>query len=151
LQIANIMVHLGGDSGMVVPKYGVTPSEIATLIAIHGPSSVTDVEPLDTEALAEDGSKRTDRQEIERLGEIYGRTKINGPDGEISVMRLLFPGAGSRALQTLEELNLDESFYKAETRVKPKAVKEDPLDHDGDGKKGGSKPRKPAGESDIFE
>ena len=123
MQTANIMVHLGGDSGTIVPKYKVTPSEIAILIAIHGPASVTDVEPLDAVAQSTTGEgKRTDREEMERLAEIYGRTKINGPDGEIGVMRALFPGAGSRAIQTLEELNLDESFYKAETRAKPKAA-----------------------------
>jgi len=116
------MVHLGGDSGTIVQKYNVTPSEIAILIAIHGPSSVNDVEPLDAVAQSIVGGKRSDREELERLAEIYGRTKINGPDGEIGVMRALFPGAGSRAIQTLEELNLDETFYKAETRAKPKAA-----------------------------
>ena len=122
MQTANIMVHLGGDSGTIVQKYNVTPSEIAILIAIHGPSSVNDVEPLDAVAQSIVGGKRSDREELERLAEIYGRTKINGPDGEIGVMRALFPGAGSRAIQTLEELNLDETFYKAETRAKPKAA-----------------------------
>lgn len=111
MQTANIMLELGGDSGTTVPKYAITASEIAVLRAIHGPSSVTEVEPTaDIE--------RSDRAEIARLHEIYTR-----PDRRAdSAVSVLFPGAAARAFQTLDELDIPDEFYKAETRVKPKAA-----------------------------
>lgn len=116
MQTANVMLELGGDSGTTVPKYGITASEIAVLRAIHGPSSVTDIEPTDD-------VERTDRAEVARLHEIYGRAKRPGVSGsDEAVVASLFPGAAARAYQTLNELDIPDEFYKAESRVKPKSV-----------------------------
>lgn len=108
MQTANCMVHIGGDSGTMVPKYGITASEIAVLRAIHGPDSITEVEP------AEDVD-RSDRAEIGRLHELYSR-----PDVKDGPVHTLFPGVGARAFQSLDELDIPADFYKAESRVKPK-------------------------------
>lgn len=113
-----IMVALGGDKGTTVPKYDVTASEIAVLMAIHGNDAVHDIEP------GED-IERSDREEIARLAAKYGRAKVHTEDGDTFVMKRLFPGHGARAVQTLEELAIPEEFYKAESRVKPKAVPEE--------------------------
>lgn len=110
MQTANCMVHIGGDSGTTVPKYRVTASEIAVLRAIHGPSSITDVEPTED-------VQRGDRAEIARLHEIYTR-----PDSKDGPVHTLFPGVAARAYQTLDELEIPADFYKAESRVKPKAA-----------------------------
>ena len=119
MQTANIMLALGGDHGTLVPKTGVTVSEIAVLMAIHGNTAVLDIEP------SED-VERSDREEVRRLNEIYGRAKTQGPNGDVLIVGMLFPGAAARAFQTLEELEIDESFYKAASRVKPKAVEAKP-------------------------
>ena len=130
MQIANVMVDLGGDNGNQVPKR-VTAAEIAVLIAIHGESAVHDIEPI--------GSiSRSNRDELSRLYGIYGRAK-DGEDKSIVVN--MFPGAGARVFETIDELGIDENFFKPTARAKTEPVK-DPLDHDGNGKKGGAK--KPA-------
>ncbi|RWA81503.1 MAG: hypothetical protein EOQ31_31665 [Mesorhizobium sp.] len=113
MQTANCYVELGGDSGTKVPKYQITVSEIAVLRAIHGPDSITEVEPTDD-------VKRSDREEIKYLYETYGRAKALGSD--TGVVATLFPGAAARAFQTLDELELPEEFFKAESRVKAKAA-----------------------------
>lgn len=114
MQIANIMVALGGDKGTTVPKYGVTVSEIAVLRAIHGNDAVFDVEPLGE-------VDRTDREEIRRLTDEYGRAR--GGDGNVEIVKNLFPGAAARAYQTLDELEIDETFFKpiAHAKAEPAA------------------------------
>ncbi|WP_157384511.1 hypothetical protein [Nitratireductor soli] len=113
MQLANIMLSLGGDDGTTVPKYGVTPSEIAVLRLIHGADAVKDIEPTSE-------IERAHRDEIARLTERYGRARIEDENGEkIPVVKQLFPGAAARTFTTLEELDIPEEFYKAEKRVKP--------------------------------
>lgn len=112
MQTANIILALGGDAGNSVPKYGVTPAEIAVLRFIHGDESVTDVEPTGE-------VKRSSREERQRLIELYGRQQ----DGRFVSPHVdaLFPGVAARVFETLDELDLPEDFYKAETRVTAKS------------------------------
>lgn len=110
MQTANAYVHLGGDSGTTVPKYGLTVSEIAVLQAIHGRGAVIEVEPAGE-------INRSDREEIGRLTEIYGRAMIDGPNGKVSVVQTLFPGAAARAFQTLDQLDIPEDCFKATGRM----------------------------------
>lgn len=131
MQTANILLALGGDRDNQIPKYNVTPAEIAVLRLIHGDESVTDVEPVGE-------LKRSSKEERQRLNDIYARVQPNGTRKAVEV-DALFPGAAARVFETFDELDLDEVFYKTETRVSAKAA--DPLDHDGDGKKGGTKPK----------
>lgn len=119
MQTANILLALAGDSGNTVPKYGVTPAEIAVLRLIHGEEAVFDVEP------AEDVD-RGNREELSRLRLTYGRARVEDGSGDRkSAVEILFPGAAARVFQSLAELDIPEDFYKAEKRAKPKA--EDPL------------------------
>lgn len=145
MQTANILVDLGGDTGNQVPKLGVTAAEIAVLIAIHGEAAVHDIEPAgDVEAInvGEGDVKWTNRVELNRLHRRYGKAK----DGENnSIVSNLFPGTAARVFETIDELGLPEVFFKPVARAKmedPAPVAVDPLDHDGNGKKGGAK--KPA-------
>ncbi|MDK4729341.1 hypothetical protein [Rhizobium phaseoli] len=135
MQIATITLMLGGDAGNTVQKFDVTPSEIAVLRVIHGDDAVTEIQPTSNVT-------RTNRAERQRLMERYGR---NQPNGQFSApaVDMLFPGVAARFYETFDELELDESFFKADTRVSSKPAKPDPLDHDGDGKKGGSLPAAP--------
>jgi hypothetical protein len=106
MQTAHVMVNIGGDSGNQVPK-DVTAAEIAVLIAIHGDEAVQDVSPTGE-------IDRTNRDELARLRSIYGRAT----DGESNrIIDQLFPGAGARVFETLEELGLPEKVYKALTRA----------------------------------
>jgi hypothetical protein len=128
LQTANIWLALGGDMGTTVPKYGVTPSEVAVLRAIHGSDAVFDIEP------GED-IDRSNREEMERLRLTYGHAKRQGPSGEEVIVATLFPGAAARAFQSFDELELDESLFKAVTRMKPKAEAAEPADKPKRGRK----------------
>lgn len=107
LQLANILLDLGGDSGNQVPKYGVTAAEIAVLNAVHGDGSVHDITPTGE-------MHRSHRDERARLLSIYGRVQ----DGrDTSPVSLLFPGAAARVFERLDELDLPEEMFKAKTRV----------------------------------
>lgn len=112
MQTANILLALGGDPGNSVPKYGVTPAEIAVLRLIHGDESVTEVEPTGT-------IERKSREERSRLAELYGR-QVDGRFVSPHV-DALFPGVAARVFEDLDELDLPEEFYKAETRVTAKS------------------------------
>jgi hypothetical protein len=122
MQTANILLALGGDTGNTVPKFGVTPAEVAVLQLIHGSEAVFDIMP------GED-VERTNREELQRLRFTYGK-----PEGsnEPSAVNVLFPGAAARVFESFDELDLDESFYKAERRVKPKPAPEPVEDADGE-------------------
>jgi hypothetical protein len=113
MQTANIMLALGGNMGQTIQKFGVTPAEVAVLREIHGNASVFDIQPLDEEI------ERTSREERTRLLEIYGK-----PPGsrEMSAVEFLFPGAAARVFEAFDELEIDESFFKATGRAKPKAA-----------------------------
>lgn len=113
MQIANVMVALGGDKGTKVPKYGVTVSEVEVLRAIHGNDAVDEIEPCGE-------VERSDREEVSRLIEIYGRAR--GGEDNREIVKEIFPsGVRSRAYRTFDELELDETLFKALTRVKADA------------------------------
>lgn len=114
LQLANCLVALGGDAGNTVPKYGITAAEIAVLRAIHGDDAVLDVEPV--------GSvERSHKAERGRLADIYARV-VNGARRSPEV-DALFPGAAARVFETIDELELDASFFKATARMTAKPAK----------------------------
>jgi hypothetical protein len=120
MQIANVMVALGGDKGTTVPKPGVTVSEIAVLRAIHGNDAVTDIEPCGE-------IDRPDRVEIARLNEIYGRAR--GSDQNVEIVKNMFPGVAARAYRTIDELvdeegqPIPEEFFKPIAHAKAEPVK----------------------------
>jgi hypothetical protein len=108
MQTANVLVSLGGDHGNTVPKYGVTAAEIAVLRAIHGDDAVNDVEPSGD-------VKRSHRDERGRLLAIYGAAK---DDNQKPIVEGMFPGVAARVFETIAELDLDESMFKATGRLK---------------------------------
>lgn len=107
MQTANVLVSLGGDSGNTVPKQRVTAAEIAVLMAIHGNESVNDVEPCGD-------IKRSNREERARLLSIYGAAKddMNKP-----IVEGMFPGVAARVFETINELGLADSMFKATGRM----------------------------------
>jgi hypothetical protein len=129
MEVGSAMVALGGDSGNTVPKDNITPAEIAVLRVIHGDDAVFDIQKTGD-------INRSNRQELTRLTEVYGQRQPNG-NSTAPAVSALFPGAAARVFDTFEELELDDSLFKPVERSTPDR---DPLDHDGDGKKGGSAP-----------
>ena len=113
MQIANILLAVAGERGHTVPKYEVTPSEVAVLRLLHGDDAVTDIEVLDD-------IKRSHRAERDRLAEIFGRKSAEGRHTAPAV-DALFPGAAASLFERFEELDIPEEFYKAEIRMKPTA------------------------------
>jgi len=116
MDYANILLSLAGDDGNTVPMIAVSAAEIALLSAIHGEAAVNEIEPCAAPADAEPHN----RAELRRLREKYGRAK---DDNDTAIVDVLYPGAAARVFETLDELGIDESFYKAEARVKAAPVK----------------------------
>lgn len=135
MQTATISLALGGDTGNTIQKYETTPAEVAVLRVIHGDDAVFDIEPGENVG-------RTNRAELERLRTAYG---LRQPDGSSRAPAVdqLFPGAAARVFDTFAELELPEEQFKPTKRAKS-----DPLDHDKDGKKGGSLPAEPTDDVD---
>lgn len=107
MELCNCLLALGGDKGNTVPKYQVTPAEIAVMMAVHGSDSVFDIEPTGEVA------DRSFREELERLVRAYpGKDE----DDQLHVRRV-YPG-GSPILHTeIAQLGLPEEAFKTLTRV----------------------------------
>lgn len=111
MQIANVLVGLGGDRGHTVPKYGVTPAEILVLQAIHGDQSVHEVEPAGDVA-------RTGRDEIVRLRELYtGRNEDNQ-----TFVNVVFPTLTANVPEKLTDIAIPDDYFKAKERLRPDEV-----------------------------
>lgn len=113
MELANIALAIGGDTGSTIYKYGVTPSEVAVLRLIHGDDSVTDINVIGDEP-------RTNRAERERLIEVYGRNESDGRRVAPAVDNL-FPGVAARLYAEFAELELPEDLFRAERA--PRAAK----------------------------
>lgn len=149
MQTASILVALGGDLGNTVPKHDVTASEIAVLRAIHGNDAVLDIEPTGD-------IKRSNLEELSRLRATYGNAKDTENKAIVDV---LFPGAAARMFATIDELDLDDTFFKPTARataapavkVEGEAIVEAPKK----GRKGTAKAKEPEpeepGEDDEVE
>lgn len=135
MQLASILLNLGGDAGNQVPKYNVTPGEVAVLRVLHGDDAVNDIEIIDD-------VKRSSKAERERLLQIYAQPQ---PDGSrrSPAIDMLFPGVAARLYETFDEMELDEVHFKTDGQkaVERRVAEKDPLDHDGNGRKGGSAPK----------
>lgn len=124
MEIANVMLNLAEEGSTIIKKYGVTPAEVAVLRLIHGSDSINDVEILAGDAKT-DGHKRTHREELARLLEVYGHATPEGGREALEVTAL-FPGAAARVFETFEELELDDSLYIASGRKTAKPVADEP-------------------------
>lgn len=118
MQQASILLSLGADSGNQVPKFGVTPAEVAILLAIHGDGSVNEIDIMDEDA------DRTNNGEMVRLNELYRGARIDDGNGSSrKVVDALFPGIGAKLPTSFDDLpNLDKSAFKAEKTAEQKKV-----------------------------
>jgi hypothetical protein len=113
MELANILLALGGDRNNTVPKYRVTPAEIAVLSAIHGTDAVFDIVPLnETETISF-------RDERERLMRLYpAKNEDNN-----SIVLQVYPGTAPVLHTSIESLGLDESLFKPTEHAKPAPAK----------------------------
>jgi hypothetical protein len=108
-ETANVLVALGGDIGMTVPKHGVTAAEIAVLQTIHGNDAILDILPLPEK----DWAKRTMRVERARLDQVYS-SDAKRKEKQCPVAAI-YPGAAARLFQRLDELTLASVQFKPGT------------------------------------
>ena len=113
MELATVLLALGGDRNNTVPKYRVTPAEIAVLAAIHGGDAVFDIVPLgETEAISF-------RDERERLFRLYpAKNEDNKP-----IVLEVYPGTSPILHTTIESLGLDETLFKPTEHAKPAPAK----------------------------
>lgn len=110
MELANVLVALGGERGHTVPKWAVTPAETAVLMAIHGEDAVHEIQ------IVGDDKGRSARAEIDRLHERY---KATDPDTGKYIVGEVFPGRNPDLPATFEALGLPDDLYKATERATP--------------------------------
>ncbi len=115
MQTANILLAIAGERGNTVPKYDVTPSEVAVYRLLHGDDAVTDIEITGEK-------KTTHKAERERLNELFARKNEEGHFIAPAVSRL-FPGAAASLFDNFDDLDIPEDFYKAKGRMTPSSAK----------------------------
>ena len=109
MELANVLLALGGDRNNTVPKYEVTAAEIAVLAAIHGADAVHDIEPLDKTRTV------SFKEERERLLGLY---PAKNEDNKLIVLEV-YPGVAPVLHTEIATLGLDESLFKAVQHAKP--------------------------------
>ena len=114
MQTASVSVALAGDRGNSVRKYDVTPAEVSVLRAVHGDDAIFDIEPgADIE--------RGNREELERIMQIYGGSRVLGTDTR--AVPTLYPGIGAQVPLAFDDLGLADEFYQPKTRANSKPAK----------------------------
>jgi len=112
MELANVLLALGGDRNNTVPKYEVTAAEIAVLAAIHGADAVHDIEPLEKTRTV------SFKEERERLLGLY---PAKNEDNKLIVLEV-YPGVAPVLHTEIATLGLDESLFKAVQHAKPAAA-----------------------------
>lgn len=110
MELANVMLALSGDRANTVPKYAVTPAEIAVLCAIHGTDAVFDIEPAGTL-----DTPRSAREERDRLVALYPAKDEDNRE----IVLVVYPGVSPIVHTELADLGLDESLFKAVQHAEP--------------------------------
>lgn len=108
MELANCIVALGGDIQNTVPKFNVTPAEVALLLAIHGDQSVTEIEVTGT-------VERRNAEEAERLMANY---PARNEDGAL-LLQVIYPGRSPVLHQTFADLQLPDDFFAVSARAVP--------------------------------
>lgn len=117
MQTATILLSLSGERDNQIPKYNVTPAEALLLRALHGDEAVTEIEVV--------GEKEaTSRSERSRLFDFYSRANPRGGRA-CPELDALFPGSAARLPTTFDEIEFDDSFFKAERTAKAEPVDQD--------------------------
>lgn len=114
MDYVNLQVAIGGDAGNTVPKFYVPVSEIPVLMALHGPDSLTEFEQVEPHEGIEELSNG---EELQRLHSLYGHVTDGNGD---SVLRQVYPGAGAKVLESIDDIEIPEGAYKVTERATSK-------------------------------
>lgn len=116
MELANCILALGGDRQNTVPKFGVTPAEIAVLMAIHGDDAVFDIEPTG------DVSSRRSSEEIERLVANYPAKDESGK----LIVESIYPGRQPILHKTFADLDLAPELFATTSRASAPVEENEP-------------------------
>lgn len=114
MELAHCILALGGDKSMTVPKFNVTPAEIAVLMAIHGEDAVFDIQPTGEKV------KRSNADEMDRL---YAAYPAKDADGK-PMIQSVYPGKMPIIHKKLTDLGLDSSLFLATQRATPETFED---------------------------
>lgn len=123
MQLAECVVRIAGDIQNTVKKYKVTPAEMLVLRRLHGDDAVVETKIT--------GSKKiSNKEELDRIKEIYvDRFGSSNPDRP-NVVKELFPGASPNLPQEFSEImpaeHIKEMDQPAETAKKPSTLQLNP-------------------------
>ena len=113
MELANIMLKVGGDGFTIVPMYNVTPAEALLLNEIHDPAdrqAVTELDIVDVE----------DRSKQEEFARLQGKYQAQ----PVTKFRELFGASAAAIPMTFEEVGLHEP----EVVIKPKKERRTSVD-----------------------
>lgn len=102
METANIILALGEDMANTVPKRGVTPAEVAVLMAIHGENAVSEI----------DVNGETDKKPREVMQDLtyrYGRATDNE---NRPIIRRVFPATNSPMPKSFADMDLPDDYFK---------------------------------------
>lgn len=120
MKLANCYLALGGDTNNTVPKRGVTPGEVAVLMAIHGEDAVSKIDLLDDE------TKTSPRDVLSDLIHRYGGAKNSENK---SIVRQMFPQASMLPAEFSDLGLADASLTQASIKkLNGEDASEQPLD-----------------------
>lgn len=108
MELANCIVALGGDTQNTVPKFSVTPAEVALLLAIHGDQAVSEIEVTGT-------VERRNTEEADRLLQHYPARDESGN----LLLQVVYPGRQPILHQTFADLQLPDHFFAVTERAVP--------------------------------
>ena len=117
-QLFDVTVHLGGDMTSTVRKYGVTPAEIALLIAVHG--MVTNIDFTSHKWLKAPSADALK----DELAAKYKRARVGNGETK-SALAAVFPGWPHNPTMPTDiaKLGLKPEFFATEYLASVKAVK----------------------------
>ncbi len=116
MELANCLVALAGDRNNTVPKWGVTPAEVAVLIAIHGEDAVFDIAPTGGSVT------RSVAEELERLMFSYPARD----EKQDLILTKVYAGQRPMIHKTFADLYLPADAYATTKRAAPVFVDPEP-------------------------
>lgn len=108
MELANCILALGGDTQNTVPKFAVTPAEVALLLAIHGDQSISEIEVVG----------EIDRRNIEEADRLLAQYPAKDESGNL-ILQQVYPGRQPILHQTFADLQLPDHFFAVTQRAVP--------------------------------
>lgn len=108
MELANCILALGGDTQNTVPKFAVTPAEVALLLAIHGDQAISEIEVVGT----------VERRNTEEADRLLAQYPAKDESGNL-ILQQVYPGRQPILHQTFADLQLPDEFFAVKSRAVP--------------------------------